>query len=400
MKTMVSLLIALLAFSSCNADSRTTDEMKPQKVYRIVYEMRSNDWYKQQAELWKKEIEKNPASEEAWYNFYNANRYAHFEDIENKDKQARLDKIIDDMGKAIPETYTFYLLKYWNMYSCDDYSLVEKAYAINPDRPDTYYPFLSRAEIYGDKKSLLKFAKKLYESKDISPWLYEYNYNVLISVKPNAILFTNGDNDTYPAWILQQVHNVRPDVTVMNLSLCHVEEYLQNKLNSSGIKASAKEILNNAKISLEDKTTHFDNQKMVNNLIQIFQEQKPEIPLCFALTVYKKYTEDISDKLYIIGLAYQFSKERIDNIAQIKKNLENNMRLDHLKFDWYNENQLGINNMHNLNMNYVVPMIMLAEHYKESGEINKQNDWKNMAIVLAEKAGKTEVLDEIKKKGL
>ncbi len=400
MKIIAALLIALLAFSSCNADSRTTDEMKPQKVYRIVYEMRSNDWYKKQADLWKKEIEKNPASEQAWYNFYNANRYAHFEDIENKDKQARLDKIIEDMGKAIPETYTFYLLKYWNTYSCEDLTLVEKAYAINPERPDTYYPFMSQAEVKGDLKTVSKFAHKLYDSKDISPWLYNYNYNVLVSVKPNAILFTNGDNDTYPAWILQHVHKVRPDVTVMNLSLCHIEEYLQNKLKSRGIKASARDILDNAKISHPEKLTRFDNNKMVNGLIKIFQEQKPEIPLCFALTVYKKYTEDISDDLYIVGLAYQYSKDRLDNIAQIKKNMESNLRLDYLKYDWYNENQLGIANMHNLNVNYVVPMIILAEHYKESGQINKQKEWKDMAVLLAEKAGKTEVIDEIKKKGL
>ena len=400
MKSTLAILFALLSFISCQADSKVETNMKPQKVYRIVYEMRSNDWYQQQADLWKKEIDKNPSSEEAWYNYYNANRYAHFEDIERKDKQASLDRIIEDMGKAIPETYTFYLLKYWNMYSVEDYTFVEKAYAINPDRPDTYYPFMSRAEIKGDVKTVDKFARKLYDSKDISPWLYNYNYNVLMSVKPNAILFTNGDNDTYPAWILQHMHKVRPDVTVMNLSLCHIEEYLQNKLKSRGIKASAKEILNNAKISHPEKVTRFDNNKMVGDLIKIFQEQKPDIPLCFALTVYKKYTEDIADDLYIVGLAYQYSKERIDNIAQIKKNLESNLRLDYLKYDWYNENQLGVSMMHNMNMNYMVPMIMLAEHYKETGQTDKKDMWRDLAISLVKKAGKTEVLEEIKKKGL
>lgn len=400
MKYLLTIFLSLTFIVSCKADSRSDETMKPQKVYRIVYEMRSNDWYQQQAKLWKKEIEKNPASEDAWYNYYNANRYANFKDIENKDKQASLDKIIDDMGKAIPGTYTYYLLKYWNMCSEPDYSLVEKAYAINPERPDTYYPFMSRAEINADMKTLKEFCSKLYKSKDISPWLYEYNYNVLASVKPNAILFTNGDNDTYPAWVLQQVQNIRTDVMVMNLSMCHIEAYLQNKFKARGINASAKEILTKAKIDLPDKTTNFDNKKMVDELIQIFQKQKPEVPLCFALTVYGQYTEDISNDLYIVGLAYQYSTERIDNVAQIKKNFENILRLDYLKFDWYNENQLGIKNMYNLNVNYVVPMILLAEHYKESGQTGKQQEWKDWAVYLAKKAGKTEILDEIKKKGL
>lgn len=400
MKSTLTILIVLLSFISCQADSKMENDMKPQKVYRIVYEYRSNDWYQQQAALWKIEIDKNPSSEEAWYNFYNANRYAHFEDIERKDKQASLDKIIEDMGIAIPETYTFYLLKYWNMYSCEDYTLVEKAYAINPDRPDTYYPFLSKAEIEGDEKALNNFAQKLYNSKDISPWLYNYNYNVLMSVKPNAILFTNGDNDTYPALILQQVHNVRPDVTLINVSLSRIEKYLQNKFNSRGIKANAQEVLDKALGEKATQSKHFNTNILVNELIKIFQEEKPDIPLCFALTVYTGYTKDISDDLYVVGLAYQYSSERLDNIAQIKKNLENILRLDYLKYDWYNESQLGISMMHNMNLNYMVPMVMLAEHYKESGQTDKKDVWRDMAISLVKKTGKTEVLDEIKKKGL
>jgi hypothetical protein len=45
-------------------------------------------------------------------------------------------------------------------------------------------------------------------------------------------------------------------------------------------------------------------------------------------------------------------------------------------------------------------MIMLAEHYKEGGQLNKKEEWRDLAIELVQKAGKLEVLDEIKKKGL
>ena len=60
--------------------------------------------------------------------------------------------------------------------------------------------------------------------------------NYLESCAPNAILYTFGDNDTYPLWYAQEVEKVRQDIRIINTSLLGIDWYINQfryKINKS-----------------------------------------------------------------------------------------------------------------------------------------------------------------------
>ena len=383
---ILACLTALFAYTSASAVNA------PQDVPRFTQDFKSYEWYRAQADIWGEIIKKEPNNGKAWFNYFKANRYLGFYLDSTpdgaKNQSVRMENILQDMGKAIPNSFEYNYCKWWNAGNNFEYvNYLFKAFEIRDDSAEAAPDFIVYYETHFDKNKRDKFLKKWYESKFFSQSLLNYSYNVLMSLDKNAVIITSGDNDTYPLWILQAVKGLRPDVTVLNQQLIQIADYREKFLKDN-------KIAYDSRIFSDKDYIAKNNYRIMPIFLKSIAEMNAARPVYFALTNDIEVLSEIKSNLYVVGLANKYVKDRIDNIAVLRKNWAN-FRLDYLNFDFYNENNgYNLTWAPQINMNYIAPAMLLYEHYITMEDSAQAKKLKVLMDKLAKEAKQEDYLKQ------
>ena len=361
MRIVVSIM-ALLFFSSPifgQVTSAMDSESSRRSIPPIEKERLTESSYKEQSVAWENETQINPADENAWLNYYKAERYTNFSAHSrgiSRESQFALDDILSNMEQHVPNSLSFHYASFLNgNYSDAALKHLEMAFNLQPNNKELFDEMLSRAVIQRDTEKQKLFAGKLKTTGVYTPAELEYNHNLLSGIPSGGVLITYGNVDTYPILIDQLVQSYRGDVTVVCLNWIGSERYRGNLAAQLGIPAG--------QLKPEEET-------FVKTLVSQLEKKRVFLSLTLPPSLLKKY----STELYLEGLAFEYSPNKLDNLPLLAGNWE----------VYYKKNELLSSDP--LNRNYILPLTELYNYYRDTGQPIKQ---KECEVLLRQLAGRT-----------
>jgi len=171
------------------------------------------------------------------------------------------------------------------------------------------------------------------------------NYLMTLQDKGNPIIFTSGDNDTFPLWYNQEVEGVRTDTRDCNLeylqtdwyidqmkrpaydspalpiSLRH-EDYQDGKLEYVPVDDTDSVTIGEMVISLKDKQVLYKNELMV---LEILSHTNGERPVYTSISLGPDNLSFLRNHLVLEGLAYRVSPTATDKTVDVERLYDNVM---------------------------------------------------------------------------
>ena len=221
------ICLGCLVLSGCSTAIEGVE--RPERILskrKVIYD---RETYAGLAQLWRKYNDAFP-SEDAYANWMYAARYAG-----DTDYSSLLSRGLNKYPSNPTILYLAGLEKHGCQGNIEGLVLLEKSAELDPAYDDPWYALATDYLAEGQYEQFDVALRRLLELGAIHEDVMDYNYNMLASLEKDAILITNGDNDTYPGWILTRILKYRPDVRIVNRSLLNTDWYPIQLIEKDGV---------------------------------------------------------------------------------------------------------------------------------------------------------------------
>jgi hypothetical protein len=338
------------------------------------------DDYRSLAEEWRRYLDAHPQAAVAYVNLERALRYGEAatpdERVALVERAYGIDSTCAEVLEAVSHVKYSYAGASTDVAAAKEYS--RRAVEAAPDWAEPHFTLWTLCAVWGEDAEAREHVLALVRKGGIPSPLLDFGYNLLVSAEKDAIVLTNGDNDTYPPLAVQMDRGVRPDVRIVNLSLLNVPNYARLVLAPDGGPFTAEE-LSAARDEWErtaGKTREIPSQAIVRRLVEKVARGACATPVYFAVTVAPMYVDGCKQPLELEGLLWRVSPgaARAEGEEPKRVNAPKTDRLLGDVFRLESANDFGHpwgprSSVSKLVMNYVATFQMVAEKQAEAGDL-------------------------------
>ena len=325
MRKTIVIILALVSHCIANAQQAETIES-------ITANSHEPEWYAAQAEAWQKRVDENPQDQWAWRNLFRATCY--YEQFtggwgENQDESRTAD-VIRRMEATLPDSFVLNLCKGRFCLTTDVAAKrgdnILRAIELMPENicPEDLEFLAVRLWINDPENPRVKeLYTKSYQSRYFPSRHMHFNHNMLQSMQPNALYFSNGDLDTEPMKMLQEALGERTDVIIINLSFLHATTFmdaLYKKLNITPLTLNVQDYGD----KYGEKWLQYYEADIIMYLIK-----ESKRPAYFSPTNPKVSILD-TDSIYNEGLVLKYSPKPYNNFDVAMHNVKEVYNLEYL----------------------------------------------------------------------
>lgn len=366
------MVLASLALAACHQTPKEVE--RPEKVVSLTKVLYDSTTYAKLAGLWEKYYEAYP-SEDAYANWMYAADYADLSGYES---------MLARGVEKYPANPTLLYLSGKSKNRTNDREegrqLLQRAAALDPDYMDPWFSLAVAYIVQGDRENADVALRHILNGGAVQDVVMDFCYNVLASLDTGAILITNGDNDTFPGWILTRIVRFRPDVNIVNQSLLNLDSYASSIVNEGvpefishdgidslkGLIAADKERYKRGQIPPEDFVGLGD--RLVFRIIAA--SERAGRPVYFACTMnnYGKWKQKVPQPrdLGLVALVTPTSKPYPSQLRRLFRTWTTEYRsggLDSWQLQASGETSAG----RWLSMNYAAALHTLMHQIEEAG---------------------------------